>query len=120
MIRRPPRSTLFPYTTLFRSACESLGMMKNIVQRSDAVGLLTLNLLLPDLEAKAIAVLPLVLPVLHGEFGIVQLARRSLSPMGELFVRTVLEVDTEVAALEERAARKLFPIKRRRARSAHV
>src|SRR5258708_18553722 len=22
MIRRPPRSTLFPYTTLFRSACE--------------------------------------------------------------------------------------------------
>src|SRR5438128_10639903 len=24
MIRRPPRSTLFPYTTLFRSATESL------------------------------------------------------------------------------------------------
>src|SRR3712207_6360542 len=25
MIRRPPRSTLFPYTTLFRSALEALG-----------------------------------------------------------------------------------------------
>src|SRR2546422_2320305 len=25
MIRRPPRSTLFPYTTLFRSAVASLG-----------------------------------------------------------------------------------------------
>src|ERR1041384_7345816 len=24
MIRRPPRSTLFPYTTLFRSACSAL------------------------------------------------------------------------------------------------
>src|SRR5258708_30873895 len=24
MIRRPPRSTLFPYTTLFRSACASI------------------------------------------------------------------------------------------------
>src|SRR3989442_7722353 len=24
MIRQPPRSTLFPYTTLFRSLCESL------------------------------------------------------------------------------------------------
>src|SRR3712207_8538365 len=24
MIRRPPRSTLFPYTTLFRSVCQSL------------------------------------------------------------------------------------------------
>src|ERR1019366_3661917 len=97
-------------------ACESLGMMRNIVQRSDAVALLTLNLLLPDLEAKAIAVLPLVLPVLHGEFGIVQLARRSLSPMGELFVRTLLEVDAEVAAVEEKAAKTLFPAHRRRTR----
>src|SRR5260221_2904257 len=25
MIRRPPRSTLFPYTTLFRSPCHSQG-----------------------------------------------------------------------------------------------
>src|SRR3712207_9186298 len=25
MIRRPPRSTLFPYTTLFRSLCRELG-----------------------------------------------------------------------------------------------
>src|SRR2546422_1722530 len=24
MIRRPPRSTLFPYTTLFRSVCQSI------------------------------------------------------------------------------------------------
>jgi DNA-binding transcriptional LysR family regulator len=101
-------------------ACESLGMMKNIVQRSDAVALLTLNLLLPDLEANAIAVLPLVLPVFHGEFGIVQLARRSLSPLGEHFVRTLLDVASEVAAVEERAARQLFPAKRRRGRSAHA
>src|SRR2546426_10288487 len=27
MIRRPPRSTLFPYTTLFRSVVESLGVV---------------------------------------------------------------------------------------------
>src|SRR5258708_4266088 len=26
MIRRPPRSTLFPYTTLFRSALEAVGV----------------------------------------------------------------------------------------------
>src|SRR2546430_4930522 len=25
MIRRPPRSTLFPYTTLFRSQCDIIG-----------------------------------------------------------------------------------------------
>src|SRR2546429_5756145 len=28
MIRRPPRSTLFPYTTLFRSDAELLGMVE--------------------------------------------------------------------------------------------
>src|SRR2546430_11289623 len=26
MIRRPPRSTLFPYTTLFRSVCTAIGV----------------------------------------------------------------------------------------------
>src|SRR3712207_7223944 len=30
MIRRPPRSTLFPYTTLFRSS-QQLGYLRNIV-----------------------------------------------------------------------------------------
>src|SRR5690348_17985100 len=34
MIRRPPRSTLFPYTTLFRSGMVGLGRMGgNIVRR---------------------------------------------------------------------------------------
>src|SRR5256885_9124683 len=30
MIRRPPRSTLFPYTTLFRSACRSLPLIARL------------------------------------------------------------------------------------------
>src|SRR5258708_30112918 len=35
MIRRPPRSTLFPYTTLFRSALASFlyGIARNLVLR---------------------------------------------------------------------------------------
>src|SRR5260370_19320520 len=41
MIRRPPRSTLFPYTTLFRSAGDSFEM--------DAVGALRLSPLLRGL-----------------------------------------------------------------------
>src|SRR3712207_7164722 len=32
MIRRPPRSTLFPYTTLFRS-CQRLGLHKSTAHR---------------------------------------------------------------------------------------
>src|SRR3712207_9231868 len=31
MIRRPPRSTLFPYTTLFRSAASFLGTVVDIL-----------------------------------------------------------------------------------------
>src|SRR5256885_12979636 len=38
MIRRPPRSTLFPYTTLFRSLCLAFGRrllgLRRIAQRS--------------------------------------------------------------------------------------
>src|SRR2546421_7181458 len=30
MIRRPPRSTLFPYTTLFRSLVRKLGMLRPV------------------------------------------------------------------------------------------
>src|SRR3712207_9231314 len=43
MIRRPPRSTLFPYTTLFRSVIQSLEMnrtlnrIQNIFQDKDNV-----------------------------------------------------------------------------------
>src|SRR3712207_7366295 len=33
MIRRPPRSTLFPYTTLFRSSCNPLRKAQNKVSR---------------------------------------------------------------------------------------
>src|SRR5437763_16558895 len=37
MLRRPPRSTLFPYTTLFRSAIEQLGeLLRYAVAETDA------------------------------------------------------------------------------------
>jgi len=107
----------YPSPRAFPSiACESLAMMKNIAQQSDAVAMLPLVLLLPELAAKTIAVLPLVLPMLEADFSIVRLARRTLSPLGEVFVRTLLEVDGEVAALEDKAAKKLFGSRRRRVR----
>src|SRR2546429_7248869 len=34
MIRRPPRSTLFPYTTLFRSSCTQL-MCRAVAHKSE-------------------------------------------------------------------------------------
>src|SRR3712207_6898987 len=38
MIRRPPRSTLFPYTTLFRSICSPVAVVPNDAGRADSVG----------------------------------------------------------------------------------
>src|SRR3712207_7610801 len=39
MIRRPPRSTLFPYTTLFRSACIKDGVWMMTIHVSDYEGM---------------------------------------------------------------------------------
>src|SRR3712207_7435335 len=36
MIRRPPRSTLFPYTTLFRSSRRAVGSATSVAQASPA------------------------------------------------------------------------------------
>src|SRR3712207_7465636 len=33
MIRRPPRSTLFPYTTLFRSEVEAAAVLLDVLER---------------------------------------------------------------------------------------
>src|SRR2546430_3434811 len=37
MIRRPPRSTLFPYTTLFRSSAARADTLQDYVARSAAI-----------------------------------------------------------------------------------
>src|SRR5258708_8818174 len=40
MIRRPPRSTLFPYTTLFRSIVNARGMRRGVPSISNVLDLL--------------------------------------------------------------------------------
>src|SRR3989442_9492841 len=42
MIRRPPRSTLFPYTTLFRSICRPLRPSATLRLRDEIFGALCL------------------------------------------------------------------------------
>src|SRR5690348_18180848 len=51
MIRRPPRSTLFPYTTLFRSP--SIEIMKRASSRIDILPLLPVVFGLGEIEAAA-------------------------------------------------------------------
>src|SRR3712207_7176516 len=52
MIRRPPRSTLFPYTTLFRSSVRSAQHAPNVVAKQKPVrqpGEVVVQRLVPDL-----------------------------------------------------------------------
>src|SRR3989442_8590158 len=45
MIRRPPRSTLFPYTTLFRSNYQqALDILHDVVATSERVGVMLMYL----------------------------------------------------------------------------
>src|SRR2546427_3250648 len=56
MIRRPPRSTLFPYTTLFRSAfVGGLGLARVYAHQACAVAL-GLQRIAPEMQAAADAV----------------------------------------------------------------
>src|SRR3712207_7455366 len=51
MIRRPPRSTLFPYTTLFRSVGAEEYVIRATAEGSDTENLIDLNTI--DFEALA-------------------------------------------------------------------
>jgi len=83
-------------------------MMKMIVAETDAVGVLPLNTVIAEVRAGELVVLPLVSPFLKVDFGVIRLARRSLSPLGESFVRLQLEVDAEVLEFEEENAPKVI------------
>src|SRR3712207_7426157 len=52
MIRRPPRSTLFPYTTLFRSPKDALELERKL--EFEDPDLVVLDLQLPDTDGFAV------------------------------------------------------------------
>jgi DNA-binding transcriptional LysR family regulator len=91
--------------------CESLYMMKTITLRSNAVALLPLNVVAEEIERGELCVIPGT-PWLRGTFGIVRLARRSLSPLGETLVRMVQEADEDLIEWEEKTAKRLFSKRR--------
>src|SRR2546430_5689435 len=50
MIRRPPRSTLFPYTTLFRSQVVANGPDALTLLRQQPIDLVLLDVLMPQMS----------------------------------------------------------------------
>jgi DNA-binding transcriptional LysR family regulator len=83
-------------------ACESLAMMKRISGETDAVSILPLNVVWPEIQRGQLAILPLVPPAIKVAFAIIRLAHRSLSPLGDKFVSLVQEADEELLRFEQK------------------
>jgi DNA-binding transcriptional LysR family regulator len=94
-------------------ACESVAMMKMITAETDTVGVLPLNAVMAEVRAGQLVVLSLVPPFMKVDFGIVRLAHRSLSLIGETFVRILTEVDAELLDFELGNAPKALTARRR-------
>ncbi len=92
---------------LMSVTCESLHMMKSIVRESDAVAIMPLNLIIGEVDRGDLHAIAGP-DWLRGKFGIVRLAHRSLSPLGETFVRMVQQADEDLLAWEEKTAKRLF------------
>lgn len=94
--------------------CESLYMMKNIVRQSNAITGLPLCVVIDEVKRGELVVLP-GRPWMRVTIGVVRLAHRSLSPLGESFVKLLQEADAELLVWEEETARTLFqkPVKGR-------
>jgi DNA-binding transcriptional LysR family regulator len=103
----PPTLKSFPAI-----ACESVAMMKTIIASTDAVSLLPLNQIMAEVRSRQLCVLPLA-PWFQSNFGVVRLAHRSLSPVGETFVRILQEEDAIVLDFERSAAEELLSARRR-------
>src|SRR2546425_8135640 len=88
MIRRPPRSTLFPYTTLFRSRGLRIGLAELALELSvDAAQLLLLAQLLAEIGHAAAALLAV-------------LSRRVAAPLDRAFVgEALLALEEELLSL---------------------
>lgn len=82
--------------------------MNTIVAGTDTVSLLPLNVVWNEVQAGQLVILSLVPPSMKVDFGIVRLAHRSLSPIGETFVRILQEVDAELLKFEEKNAPKVL------------
>ena len=95
-------------------SCESLAMMKAIAESSDAVAILPLKTIEREIGSGRLAALPLVEPWLTGDFAVIRLAGRTLSPAGEALVGILQNQHAHFARDERARARRLLAHRVRR------
>jgi DNA-binding transcriptional LysR family regulator len=88
--------------------CDAVAMMRTVVMESDAVGILPLNVLLPEVQAGTLAAFSIIEPWLKPSFSIVRLKRRALSPLGAKLIRLITESDEALAEWESHNIDALF------------
>jgi DNA-binding transcriptional LysR family regulator len=112
---KPIPSTAKSFPTV---ACESVAMMKAVILETNAFTVLPLSAVKAEIQSRQLTVLPLVVPWFQAEFAVVRLAHRSLSPVGETFVRMLQEEDAAVLDSERGVGAELFAKPKRRAKPA--
>ena len=97
----PDDSAANPFPAI---TCDSVAIMKKITAKTDAVGLFPLNTITAEVRAGQLVVFSLALPFPKIKWAIVRLSHRTLSPIGETFVRLLLETDAELLDFEQKNA----------------
>jgi DNA-binding transcriptional LysR family regulator len=94
-------------------ACESVAMMKMLAAETDAVSVLPLNAIMTEVRNGQLKILSFVPQWMKANFGILRLVHRRLSPVGETFLRLLLEVDAEVVEFEQMNTSKMLASSKR-------
>jgi DNA-binding transcriptional LysR family regulator len=81
-----------------RIRADTFSLMLRVVRETDAIGMASRRMLQDELDAKRVVLLPLDVPWLVTRYGIIRLARRTLSPSTAAFIEMLREVEGEVAA----------------------
>lgn len=89
--------------------CEQVSVMREIVARSDAVGMFLLSLIERELEAGLLVPLPCQLPWLHSQFGIIRRKNRSLSATASALIQRIEQAAAALAGKDEKLIQKFSP-----------
>ncbi len=88
--------------------CESLAMMKPIVEESDAVGILPFNVVEAEVRAGTMTILPVLEPWMLVTYGIARLRHRVLPLLGKKLIQATIDADAELAEHEKQNAAALL------------
>lgn len=86
--------------------CDYVKIAKEALANSNAVAFILLPMIEKELIAGEFVLLPVDFPELKTHYGIVSMRDRTLSPAAEVFIKLLLEVDAELAKVDQELRRR--------------